>query len=143
MISHFNSENRTNNHAEAFHRGIGSAVQVAHPQTLVIIQLLVNIERDSMLRFNDQRAVKTVKQQDKRMDELVRGIENLMGSYDRGLFTNDSQYLSAVAKLYVEYNHKLKTARLRHNMAFINRVTHVKNAVFEGSRRPEQLCGRI
>ena len=58
MISHFNAENRTNNHAEAFHRGIGSAVQVAHPQTLILIQLLMNIVRDSMICFNDNWAGK-------------------------------------------------------------------------------------
>ena len=128
-ISHFNAENRTNNHAEAFHRGIGCAVQVAHPQTLVLIQLLVNIERDSMLRFNDQRAGKSVKWKDKRLDELEHGLASMMNSYENGLYSTDSQYLGEMAKLYVEYNHRIKTARFRNNTALIRRVDKVRDVV--------------
>ena len=65
------------------------------------------------------------------MDELERGIENVMRSYENGLFSTDSQYLGAVAKLYVEYNHKIKIARFRNNTALIGRVTEVKNAVLK------------
>ena len=129
MISQFDSTNRTNNHAEAFHRGIGQAVLVAHPQTLVLIRLLINIERDALLRFNDQRSGKTVKRQNKRFEELESAISSAMRSYGEGLFRNDTEYLSAIAKLYVEYNHRVKTERFRNNTALLERVSKVKNAV--------------
>ena len=63
MICQFEVANRTNNHSEAFHRGVGWAVQVAHPQTLVLIQLLIDIEREAMLRFSEQRLGKHLKRQ--------------------------------------------------------------------------------
>ena len=131
MICQWDEANRTNNHSEAFHRGIGRAVQVAHPQTLVLIQLLVNIERDAMLRFDDQRAGKAVKRHDKRLDELEASIASVTRSYDDGLFRNDSEYLSAIAKLYVEYNHMIKTARVRNNTAHVCRSASVKTAIMK------------
>ena len=131
MICQFDITNRTNNHAEAFHRGIGCAVQIAHPQTLVLIQLLVNIERDAMLRFDAQRSGKDVQPRDKRLDDLEKSIANTMKSYGEGLFRNDAEYLSTIAKLYVEYNHKIKTARLQNNTALVRRVSHVKDAVMK------------
>ena len=106
MICQFDAANRTNNHAEGFHRVIGCAVQVAHPQTLVLIQLLVNVERDAMLRFDDQRSGKDVQPRDKRLDDLETSIVNTMKSYSDGLFMNDVEYLSAIAKLYVEYDQR-------------------------------------
>ena len=123
--------NRTNNHAEAFHRGIACAVQVAHPQTLVLVQLLVNIERDAMLRFDAQRSGKDVQPHDKRLDDLETSLEKTMKSNSDGLFQNDAEYLSAIAKLYVEYNYKVKTARVRNNTALVRRVGDVKNAVLK------------
>ena len=131
LICQYDEANRTNNHAEAFHRGIGCAVQVAHPQTLVLIQLLVNVERDAMLRFDTQRSGKDVQPRDKRLDDLETSIVNTMKSFDEGLFRNDSEYLSAIAKLYVEYNHKIKTARLQNSTALVRRVAHVRDAVMK------------
>ena len=131
MICQFNEVNRTNNHAEAFHRGIGRAVQVAHPQTLVLIKILVDIERDSMLHFDDQRAGKLIKRHDKRLDVLEALIARVVRNYDEGLFGNDAEYLGAIAKLYVEYNQKIKTARFRNNTALVRRVSSVKNAVIK------------
>ena len=129
MICQYDEANRTNNHSEAFHRGIGCAVQVAHPQTLVLIQLLVNVEHEAMLRFDAQRSGKEVLQRDKRFDELEKSISSVMSSYGAGLFRNDSEYLSAIAKLYVEYNHKIKTARFRNSTSFLTRVEKVRDAV--------------
>ena len=131
MICQWDEVNRTNNHAEAFHRGIGCAVQVAHPQTLVLVQLLVNIERDAMLRFDVQRSGKDFQPRDKRLDDLETSIAKTMKSEMDGLFRNDAEYLSAIAKLYVEYNHKIKTVRFRNNMALVQRVADVKNSVLK------------
>ena len=131
MICQFDEANRTNNHSEAFHRGVGCAVQVAHPQTLVLIQLLVKVERDAMLRFDDQRAGKNTKPNDTRFAELERRITQTMRSYNDGLFLNDVEYLSAIAKLYVEYNHKITVARIRNSTNVLNRVVEVKDAVIK------------
>ena len=131
MICQYDEVNRTNNHAEAFHRGIGCAVQVAHPQTLVLIQLLVNIERDSMLRFDEQRLGKHAKRQNKRFEELEKGIAMAMKSYGEGLFRNDVEYLSAVSKVYVEYTHMLKAERVRNNTNLLKHAVDVKNAVMK------------
>ena len=131
MICQFDEANRTNNHSEAFHRGVGCAVQVAHPQTLVLIQLLVKVERDAMLRFNDQRAGKNIKPNDRRLAELERQITKTTRSYNDGLFLNDVEYLSAIAKLYVEYNHKLKIARIRSSTNVLNGVAEVRDAVIK------------
>ena len=131
MICQCDEANRTNNHAEAFHRGIASAVHVAHPQTLVLIQLLVNIEREAMLRFDAQRSGKDVQTRDRRLDDLETSIEKTMKSDAEGLFRNDAEYLSAIAKLYVEYNHLIKTARFRNNTALVRRVGDVKDAVLK------------
>ena len=117
MICHFDEANRTNNHAEAFHRGIGCAVQVAHPQTLVLIQLLVNVERDAMLRFDAQRSGKDFQPRDKRLDDLETSLVNTMKSYGEGLFRNDVEFLSSIAKQNVEYSHKIKTERLQNSKA--------------------------
>ena len=131
MVCQFGEVNRTNNHAEAFHRGVGCAVQVAHPQTLVLIQLLVNVEREAMLRFNNQRVGKNTKPSDRRFDELEKSIANAMKSYNDGLFSNDVEYLSVVVKLYVEYNHKIKVERIRNNNGHLRRVVDLKNAVLK------------
>ena len=72
MVCQFDEDNRTNNHAEAFHRGVGCAVQLAHPQTLVLIQILIDVEHDSMLRFNDQRVGNNIKPTDRRFAELEK-----------------------------------------------------------------------
>ena len=129
MICQCDEANRTNNHAEAFHRGIGCAVLVAHPQTLVLIQLLVNIEREAMLRFDAQRSGKDVQPRDKRLDDLETSLAKTMTSYGDGLFRNDVEYLSAIAKLYVEYNHKIKAARILNSTNVLNRVVKVRDAV--------------
>ena len=129
MICQFDEANRTNNHAEAFHRGIACGVQVAHPQTLVLVQLLINVERDAVLRFDAQRSGKVVQQRDKRLDKLEASIAHTMKSYGNGLFGNDAEYLSAVAKLYVEYNHKVKTARTRNSTDVLKRVVDVRDVV--------------
>ena len=131
MICQWDEANRTNNHSEAFHRGIGRAVQVAHPQTLVLVQLLVNIEEYSMLRFGEQRLGKSVKRKNKRFDELEKSLSSLMKSFDNGLFKNDVEYLSSVSKVYVEYNHILKEERVRHNTDILERVIGVKDAVMK------------
>ena len=131
MICQWDEVNRTNNHAEAFHRGIASAVQVAHPQTLVLIQLLANLEREAMLRFDAQRSGKDVQPRDRRLDDLEASIANSMKSNADGLFRNDAEYLSAIAKSYVEYNHWIKAARFRNNTALIRRVGDVKDAVLK------------
>ena len=129
MICQWDESNRTNNHAEAFHRGIASAVQVAHPQTLVLIQLLISIEREAMLRFDAQRSGKEVQQRDRRLDDLETSIAKTMRSNNDGLFRNDAEYLSAIAKLYVKYNHMVKTARFRNSTNVLNRVVKVRDAV--------------
>ena len=54
-----------------------------------------------------------------------------MKSYKEGLFSNDVEYLSVIAKLYVEYNHKLKIERIRTNSGPLRRVVDVKNAVIK------------
>ena len=131
MICQCDEANRTNNHAEAFHRGIASAVHVAHPQTLVLIQLLVNIEREAMLRFDAQRSGKDVQTRDRRLDDLETSIAKTMKSDAEGLFRNDAEYLSAIAKLYVEYNHKIKTARFQNSTRFLSRVEKVRDAVLK------------
>ena len=131
MICQFDEANRTNNHSEAFHRGVGCAVQVAHPQTLVLIQLLVKVEHDTMLRFNDQRAGKNIKPNDRHFAELERQITKTTRSYNDGLFLNDVEYLSAIAKLYVEYDHKLKIARIRSSMNVIDMVAEVRDTVIK------------
>ena len=131
MICQYEEANRTNNHAEAFHRGIGCAVQVAHPQTLVLIQLLVNVERDAMLRFDAQRSGKAVQRRDKRLDDLEASIMSTMKSCGEGLFRDDAEYLGAIAKLYVEYNHKIKVARTRNSTNVLERVANVRDAVIK------------
>ena len=131
MICQYEEANRTNNHAEAFHRGIGCAVQVAHPQTLVLVQLLVNVERDAMLRFDAQRSGKAVQRRDKRLDDLEASIMSTMKSCGEGLFRDDAEYLGAIAKLYVEYNHKIKVARTRNSTNVLERVANVRDAVIK------------
>ena len=84
-----------------------------------------------MLRFEDRRVGKTVKRHDKRLDELEESIASVARSYDDGLFRNDSEYLSAIAKLYVEYNHMIKTALVRNNTAHVCRCANVKTAVMK------------
>ena len=54
-----------------------------------------------------------------------------MKSNADGLFRNDAEYLSAIAKSYVEYNHWIKAARFRNNTALIRRVGDVKDAVLK------------
>ena len=131
MICQFDVANRTNNHAEAFHRGVGFAVQVAHPQTIVLIQLLINVEREALLRFNQQRTGKYVKRQNKRFEDLEKTIKNVMLSFDDGLYRNDSEYLSAISKVYVEYNYILKAERVRNNTNFLRHAEDVKKAVLK------------
>ena len=131
MICQFDAANRTNNHAEAFHRGVGCAVQVAHPQTLILIQLLVNIERDSLLRFNEQRTGKYVKRQNKRFEDLEKKITSVMRSFDDGLFRNDAEFLSTISKVYVEYNFILKSERVRNNINLLRHAGDVKDAVMK------------
>ena len=131
MICQWDEVNRTNNHAEAFHRGIGCAVQVAHPQTLVLIQLLVNVEREAMLRFEAQRTGQDVQHRDRRLDVLEKSIANTMKSYSEGLFRNDMEYLGSIAKLDVEYNHKIKTTRTRNSTSALTRVVKVRDSVLK------------
>ena len=84
-----------------------------------------------MLRFDAQRSGKDFQPRDKRLDDLETSIAKTMKSESDGLFRNDAEYLSAIAKLYVEYNHKIKTARFRNNTALVRRVGNVKNAVMK------------
>ena len=84
-----------------------------------------------MLRFDNQRAGKTVKQSDKRFDVLEGSISSVMKSYEEGLFRNDAEFLSSIAKLYVEYNHRVKTELFRNYTAFVTHVANVKNAVLK------------
>ena len=80
MISQFEEANRTNNHAEAFHRGIGFGVQIAHPQKLVLIRLLINIELEAMLCFDARRRGKDVQPRDRRLIFLEMSIVKTMKS---------------------------------------------------------------
>ena len=53
-------------------------------------------------------------------------IANAMKSLDDGLFRNDSEYLSAISKAYVENNHILKAGRVRNNTNALRHTVDVK-----------------
>ena len=128
-ICQYGERNRTNNHSEAFHRAVGRMVQIAHPQPLVMIRLLVQVEDDYRKKFDEQRRGKVIQRTNRRLDELNRLVENVMASHDDGLFESDIAYLSAVAKLYVEYGHITKTERRRNSLRFIRHSNALKRAV--------------
>ena len=130
MLCQYNEHNRTNNHSEAFHRAVGLLVQVAHPQPLVLIRMLIDVEDESRRRFIDQRSGKNASAKDKRLVDLERLIAETMQSYEKGLFRNDLEFLNSIARLYVEYNHKLKSIRLRNNVRFQRYSRRMKQRVF-------------
>ena len=131
MLSQFGMQNRTNNHAEAFHRWVGSSVQTAHPQTTVLIKLLSRVEQESRDQFIQQRLGQLKKRSEKRLDELETALTNAMDSYMKGLFTTDIEYLSVIAKVYVEYNHNIKVMRHRTSIRFVESFKRIKEAVIE------------
>ena len=66
MICLRDESDRTNNNTVAFHRGAWRACSFLQPQMFTIVMLIaINVERESMLRFDAQRSEKVVQQRDK------------------------------------------------------------------------------
>ena len=92
--------------------------------------MLIDVEDESRRRFIDQRSGKNASAKDKRLVDLERLIAETMQSYEKGLFRNDLEFLNSIARLYVEYNHKLKSIRLRNNVRFQRYSRRMKQRVF-------------
>ena len=67
---------------------------------------------------------------DKRLDSLERMITETMRSYQKNMFRNDMEYLNSIARLYVEYNHKLKCIRTQNNARILRNARQLKRDVF-------------
>ena len=139
MLSQFHVSNRTNNHSEAFHRWIGSSIQTAHPKTAVLIKLLSCIENESKEQFVQQRLGTLKRRPEKRLDELENSLVNAMNNYASGRFQSDIEYLSVVARVYVEYNHDIKMMRRRKSVALLEPFKHLKKAVIEAIERQDTI----
>ena len=125
LWSLFDVVNRTNNHAEAFHRWVGLGVQVGHPNPFVLIQLLRDIEDAMVTRYAGLRVGKPFRKSNRRLIALEDGIQSSLMLYSRAPqhdpddFSFEVQLLSNVSKLYVHYYHEQKCSRKINSVAVI------------------------
>ena len=135
LWSLFDTANRTNNHAEAFHRWVGQSVCVAHPHPFILIQLLRDIEHQMVAHYARVRIGRGSRKTNKRMADLEHGIKSALMTYHRSSgrrradFSQEIQLLSDVSKLYVHYYHEQKCARKMASVPLIKKSTAVKQAV--------------
>ena len=135
LWSLFDVVNRTNNHAEAFHRWIGLGVQVGHPNPFVLIQLLRDAEDATVTRYAGLRVGKPFRKSNKRLADLEGGIRSSLLLYknacqhDPGDFSLEIQLLSNVSKLYVHYYHEQKCSRKINCVAVVQRSATMKEEI--------------
>ena len=135
LWSLFDTENRTNNHAEAFHRWVGLGVCVAHPHPFILIRLLRDVEHQTVAHHAQFRIGHSSRKTNKRMADLESGIKSALLTYRRSMnkrnpdYALEIQLMSDVSKLYVHYYHEQKCARGVASVSSIKRSSAVKQEV--------------
>ena len=138
LLCQFDAGERTNNHSEAFHRGLSQTVQVAHPRLPVLINLLQKVDAEMTLRFDKMRIGEYVATRSKKQIAFERGMMAAFDSYRRGTskrslasddHTHEVRLLGDVSRLYIEHYHHIQQSRRRETVNLVGRSKQLVDEV--------------
>ena len=142
LLCQFDAEERTNNHSEAFHRGLSQTVQVAHPKLPVLINILQKVDAEMTLRYDKMRIGEYVATQSRKQIAFEKRMKTAFESYRRGAsarsldaddYAHEVRLLGDVSRLYMEHYHYIQQSRRRETVNFVGRskrlVDEVLNAI--------------